>query len=95
MYNEEENKEVEKQEETSTEQLVIDDDMTTPRRLHPAAMFFNFIKLIKDTILGLGIGLIVTFQNLFFISLFSHHFSSFFHRLEHFIVVTVYVSRGK
>lgn len=79
MYNEEENKEVEKQEETSTEQLVIDDDMTTPRRLHPAAMFFNFIKLIKDTILGLGIGLIVTFQeSIFYFVIFASFFIFFF-----------------
>lgn len=32
------------------------------QRLHPAAMFFNFTKVIKETIFGLGIGLILTFK---------------------------------
>ena len=41
-------------------------EMQQPRRLHPAAMFFNLVKLIKETILGFGIGLVITFQESFF-----------------------------
>lgn len=33
-----------------------------PRRLHPAGMFFSFIKIVKDTILGLGVGTIAIFK---------------------------------
>lgn len=32
------------------------------RRLHPAAIFFNLIKVLKETILGLGVGLIITLK---------------------------------
>lgn len=42
-----------------------------PQRLHPAAMYFNLIKVIKETIFGLGIGLIITLkESLFYFILF-------------------------
>src|SRR5699024_2797216 len=37
-------------------------EFVQPRRLHPAGMFFAFIKVIKETILGLGIGTIAIFK---------------------------------
>src|SRR5699024_4892821 len=37
-------------------------EFVQPRRLHPAGMFFAFIKVIKETILGLGIGSIAIFK---------------------------------
>lgn len=38
-----------------------------PQRLHPAAIYFNLIKVIKETIFGLGTGLILTLkESLFF-----------------------------
>src|SRR5699024_7983178 len=36
------------------------------QRVHPAGMIFNFIKAIKDSILGLGAGTIAFIQNSFF-----------------------------
>lgn len=47
----------------------------TPHRLHPATIIFSFAKMIKESILGLGIGLIFTlresmFYFVLFISLF-------------------------
>lgn len=50
-------------------------EFSAPRRLHPAAMYFNLVQVIKETIFGLGIGLIFTlkesvFYFLLFISIF-------------------------
>lgn len=67
MYNEEkENQNLEQQEEVINEEVVFDDELTKPRLLHPAAMLFNLVKTIKETILGLGVGLIIVFQQSFF-----------------------------
>lgn len=37
-------------------------ELAKPQRLHPTAIFFNLIKVIKETILGLGVGLIFTLK---------------------------------
>ncbi len=46
-----------------------------PKRLHLAGMLFSFLKVIKETIFGLGIGIIATFRQsptyaLYFVALF-------------------------
>src|SRR5699024_1228349 len=42
-----------------------------PRRLHPAAMYFNLIRVIRETIFGLGVGLIFTFkESVFYVVMF-------------------------
>lgn len=47
------------------------DSLEKPRRLHPAAMYFNLIKVMKETIFGLGIGLIFTLkESLFYFVIF-------------------------
>lgn len=46
-------------------------EFTKPRRLHPATMYFNLIRVIKETIFGLGIGLILTLkESLFYFVMF-------------------------
>src|SRR5690625_2735721 len=46
--------------------------LSKPRRQHPGAMIFNFIKTIKDTIFGLGVGFIITIkESLFYFFIFS------------------------
>lgn len=46
-------------------------ELSKPQRLHPAAMFFNLITVLKETILGLGIGLILTLkESVFYFLLF-------------------------
>lgn len=81
MYNEKNNHDFDQQNEQdnyekdlenmTNEELASEGDFTKPRRLHPAAMFFNLVKLFKETILGLGIGLIITFkESLFYFILF-------------------------
>lgn len=50
-------------------------ELAKPQRLHPTAIFFNLIKVIKETILGLGVGLIFTLKEsviyfLIFVSIF-------------------------
>src|SRR5690625_656384 len=53
------------------ENEIIEEEQTfiKPRRLHPAAMYFNLIRVIKETIFGLGIGLILTLKESVFIFL--------------------------
>src|SRR5699024_10624124 len=49
-----------------------------PHRLHPAAMLFAFISVIKETILGFGIGLIVTLkESVFYFLIFAGIFVVF------------------
>ena len=50
-------------------------ELSKPQRLHPTAMFFNLMTVLKETIFGLGIGLIITlkesvFYFLLFVSVF-------------------------
>src|SRR5690625_2695364 len=46
-------------------------ELSKPQRLHPAAMFFNLMTVLKETILGLGIGLILTLkESVFYFLLF-------------------------
>lgn len=52
---------IEGQAETTENEVLV-----KPRRLHPAAMYFNLVKVIKETIFGLGIGLILTFKESLF-----------------------------
>src|SRR5699024_7128139 len=37
-------------------------ELAKPQRLHPTAIFLNLIRVIKETILGLGVGLIFTLK---------------------------------
>lgn len=58
-----------------TEETSLLEQFNQPQRLHPAAMYFNLVRVIKETIFGLGIGLILTlkeslFYFLFFVSIF-------------------------
>lgn len=39
-----------------------DDFVLAPRRLHPAGMIFSFIKILKDSILGIGVGTVAFFR---------------------------------
>src|SRR5690625_437207 len=49
-----------------------------PQRLNPAAIYFNLIKVIKETIFGLGAGFIFTVkQSLFYSMIFLIIFLSF------------------
>src|SRR5690625_2413619 len=62
-------------EEHNEKMSSVTPELSKPQRLHPAAMFFNLITVIKETILGLGIGLILTlkesvFYFLLFVSVF-------------------------
>lgn len=42
-----------------------------PHRLHPASMLFSFVRVIKETILGFGLGLIITLkESLFYFFIF-------------------------
>lgn len=53
------------------QELRNENPFSKPQRLHPAAMYFNLIKVIKETIFGLGIGLIFTLkESLFYFLLF-------------------------
>lgn len=50
-------------------------DLSKPQRLHPGAMFFNLVQLLKEMILGLGIGLIFTLkESIFFFFIFAAAF---------------------
>ncbi|HLR70468.1 MAG TPA: PH domain-containing protein [Pseudogracilibacillus sp.] len=61
------------------QQYIEESEFSKPRRLHPAAMFFNLIRVIKETILGLGIGLIFTFKeaSIFYVFIFVSIFAGF------------------
>lgn len=39
-------------------QMVDQRELLKPRRLHPAGMFFSLVKFVKETIFGLGVGVI-------------------------------------
>src|SRR5699024_5243743 len=39
-----------------------DDFVLAPRRLHPAGMIFSFVKILKDSILGIGVGTVAFFR---------------------------------
>src|SRR5699024_3054092 len=43
-------------------QITAGQTVLSPRRLHPAGMFFSFLKVVKDTILGFGVGAIAIFR---------------------------------
>lgn len=44
-------------------------EIAKPQRLNPAAIYFNLIKVIKETIFGIGAGFIVTIKQSLFYSL--------------------------
>lgn len=51
---------------------------TTPSRMHPAAIFFRFILTMKETIFGLGIGLIISLkESILFFFIFAGLFLLF------------------
>src|SRR5690625_4587774 len=51
---------------------------TTPSRMHPAAIFFRLILTMKETIFGLGIGLIISLkESILFFFIFAGLFLLF------------------
>src|SRR5690625_3760807 len=46
-------------------------EIAKPQRLNPASIYFNLVKIIKETILGLSAGLIITIkQSMFYFLIF-------------------------
>src|SRR5690625_578517 len=57
--------------ESTSETEKIQNSYSEPQRLHPAAIYFNLIKVLKETIFGLGVGLILTLkESVFYFILF-------------------------
>lgn len=57
--------------ESTSEKEKIQNSYSEPQRLHPAAIYFNLIKVLKETIFGLGVGLILTLkESVFYFILF-------------------------
>ncbi len=53
-------------------------EITQPQRLNPASIYFNLIRIIKETILGLSAGLILTIkQSMFYFLIFVGVFLAF------------------
>ena len=57
--------------ESTSETEKVQNSYSEPQRLHPAAIYFNLIKVLKETIFGLGVGLILTLkESVFYFILF-------------------------
>ena len=62
----------------NSEETSLLEQFKQPRRLHPAAMYFDLIRVIKETIFGFGIGLILTLkESLFYFVIFATVFLIF------------------
>src|SRR5699024_11231803 len=50
--------------ESNEQETVLEDEesVLVARRLHPAGMLFSFIKIVKDSIFGIGIGTVSFFR---------------------------------
>lgn len=58
---------------------LMEEPFSKPQHLHPAAVYFTLLKVIKETIFGLGVGLIIALkESVFYFILFASAFLTLF-----------------